>query len=161
MINILTDKDADESILKDKTIAIIGYGSQGNAQANMLKDSGVKVIIGETEVLGDKPNPSWQKAKEDGFEVYPISESAEKADIIHILLPDEFQADVYKSQIKKYMKAGKALCFSHGFNICFKRIVPSADIDVIMVAPKAPGPEERKQYLGWLREIGENIEKYF
>jgi len=147
MINVLTDKDADESVLNGKTIAIMGYGSQGNAQANMLKDSGVKVIIGETEVLGDKPNPSWQKAKEDGFEVYPISESAEKADIIHILLPDEFQADVYKSQIKKYMKAGKALCFSHGFNICFKRIVPSADIDVIMVAPKAPGPEERKQYL--------------
>src|SRR3989339_944821 len=147
MVKVLRDEDADESILKDKTIAIMGYGSQGNAQANMLKDSGVKVIIGETEVLGDKPNPSWQKAKEDGFEVYPISESAEKADIIHILLPDEFQADVYKSQIKKYMKAGKALCFSHGFNICFKRIVPSADIDVIMVAPKAPGSEERKQYL--------------
>ena len=147
MVKVLRDEDADESILKDKTIAIIGYGSQGNAQANSLKDSGVKVIIGETEVLGETPNPSWQKAKDEGFEVYSIDEAAEKGDIIHILLPDEFQADVYKKQSKKHMKAGKALCFSHGFNICFKRIVPSADIDVIMVAPKAPGSEERKQYL--------------
>ena len=147
MINILTDKDADQSVLDGKTIAIIGYGSQGIAQANMLKDSGVSVIIGETEVLGDNPNPSWQKAKSDGFEVITIGEAAEKADIVHILLPDEFQADVYKSQIKKHMKSGKALCFSHGFNICYKRIVPSEDIDVIMVAPKAPGSEERKQYL--------------
>ena len=106
MINILTDKDADESVLNGKTIAIIGYGSQGNAQANMLKDSGIKIIIGETESLGGKPNPSWSKAKDDGFEVMSISEAAEKADIVHILLPDEFQADVYKSQIKKYMKFG-------------------------------------------------------
>jgi len=147
MVKVLRDEDADESILKDKTIAIIGYGSQGIAQANSLKDSGVKVIIGETEVLGEKPNPSWQKAKDDGFEVYSIDEAAEKGDIIHILLPDEFQAEVYKKQIKKHMKAGKALCFSHGFNICFKRIVAPDDVDVIMVAPKAPGSEERKQYL--------------
>ena len=142
MINILTDKDADESILKDKTIAIIGYGSQGNAQANMLRDSGIKLIIGVRE--GEK---SWQKAKAEGFEVYPINEAAEKADIIHILLPDEIQAEIYKSQIKKHMKAGKTLCFSHGFNICFKRITPPAEVDVIMVAPKSPGSEERKQYL--------------
>jgi len=147
MINILTDKDADESILNGKTIAVIGYGSQGNAQANCLKESGVNVIIGETENLGDKPNPSWQKAKEDGFEVYEIGEAAKIADIVHILVPDEYQAEVYKKQIRKHMKAGKTLCFSHGFNICFKRIVPPADVDVIMVAPKAPGPEERRQYL--------------
>jgi len=147
MINILTDKDADESILNGKTVAIIGYGSQGSAQANSLKDSGVKVIIGETEVLNDKPNPSWQKAKQEGFEVMEIEDAAEQGDIVHILLPDEFQADVYKKQIKKHMKAGKALCFSHGFNICYGRIVPAEDIDIIMVAPKAPGSEERKQYL--------------
>ncbi|MBU0627779.1 MAG: ketol-acid reductoisomerase [Nanoarchaeota archaeon] len=147
MINILTDKDADESALNGKTIAVIGYGSQGNAQANCLKDSGVSVIIGETEVLGDKPNPSWEKAKADGFEVYEIDEAAKKADIIHILVPDEYQAGVYKKQIKKHMKAGKTLSFSHGFNICFKRIAPPAEIDVIMIAPKAPGSEERKQYL--------------
>ena len=142
MINILTDKDADESTLKDKTIAIIGYGSQGNAQANMLRDSGIKVIIGVRE--GEN---SWQKAKAEGFEVYPINEAAEKADIIHILLPDEIQSEIYKSHIKKHMKAGKTLCFSHGFNICFKRITPPAEVDVIMVAPKSPGSEERKQYL--------------
>ena len=142
MINILTDKDADESTLKDKTIAIIGYGSQGNAQANMLRDSGIKLIIGVRE--GEK---SWQKAKAEGFEVYPINEAAEKADIIHILLPDEIQSEIYKSHIKKHMKAGKTLCFSHGFNICFKRITPPAEVDVIMVAPKSPGSEERKQYL--------------
>src|SRR3989338_2278633 len=147
MVKVLRDEDADESILKDKTIAIIGYGSQGNAQANSLKDSGVKVIIGETEVLGEKPNPSWKKAKEDGFEVMPIDKAAEKADIIQILLPDEIQADVYEKQVKKHMKAGKTLYFSHGFNICFKRIVTQKDVDVIMVAPKAPGTEERKVYL--------------
>src|SRR3989339_1194353 len=147
MVKVLRDEDADESILKDKTIAIIGYGSQGIAQANSLKDSGVKVIIGETEVLGEKPNPSWQKAKDEGFEVYSIDEAAEKGDIVHILLPDEFQADIYKKEIKKAMKKGKTLYFSHGFNICFKRIVAPEDVDVIMVAPKAPGPEERKVYL--------------
>jgi len=147
MVKVLREEDADASVLNGKTIAIIGYGSQGVAQANMLKDSGVSVIIGETEVLGDKQNPSWQRAKADGFEVMTISEAADKGDIVHILLPDEFQADIYKKEIKKYMKAGKALCFSHGFNICFGRIVAPEDVDVIMVAPKAPGSEERKQYL--------------
>ena len=147
MVKVLRDEDADISALDGKTVAIIGYGAQGNAQANMLKDSGINVIIGETEILGDKQNPSWTKAKEDGFEVMTISEAAERADIIQILLPDEFQADIYKRQIKKAMKKGKTLYFSHGFNICFKRIVAPEDVDVIMVAPKAPGSEERKQYL--------------
>ncbi len=142
MVKVIRDEDADESILKDKTIVIIGYGSQGKAQANCLRDSGIKVIIG---VRGD--GNSFQQAKDEGFEVYPISEAAEKGDVIHILLPDEVQADIYKKEIKKHMKAGKALCFSHGFNICFKRITAPADVDVIMVAPKSPGSEERKQYL--------------
>src|SRR3989344_9346327 len=124
MVNVLTDNDADESFLNGKAIAIIGYGSQGNAQANCLKDSGVNVIVGLRE-----DGASFQKAKEDGFEVLPIEQAAEKADIVHILLPDEHQADVYKKHIKKYMKAGKTLCFSHGFNICFKRIVPAEDVD--------------------------------
>src|SRR3989338_2685932 len=146
-MKVLYDKDANEAVLKGKTIAILGYGSQGNAQANMLKDSGVKVIIGETESLGGKPNPSWSKAKQEGFEVYSLSDAAQKADIVHILLPDEYQAEVYEKQIKHTMKKGKTLCFSHGFNICFKRIIAPADVDVIMVAPKAPGPEERKVYL--------------
>jgi len=146
-MGVLHDEDVDDAILKDKTVATIGYGAQGAAQANMLKDSGVNVIIGETEIINQKPNPSWQKAKEDGFEVLTIDQAAEKADIIQILLPDEIQPEIYEKQIKQYMKAGKTLYFSHGFNICFKRIVPPKEIDVIMVAPKAPGTEERKAYL--------------
>jgi len=146
-MNVLHDEDVDESILKDKTIAVIGYGAQGDAQANCLKDSGVNVIIGETEILGGTENPSWQKAKADGFEVMPIDEAAAKADVIHVLLPDEVQPMVYENQIKQHLTVGKALCFSHGFNICFKRIVPPEAVDVIMVAPKAPGTEERVAYL--------------
>jgi ketol-acid reductoisomerase len=146
-MKVLHDEEVDDRILQDKTVAIIGYGTQGTAQANCLKDSGVKVIIGETAILGGKPNPSWQKAKSDGFMVMPIADAAAKGDIVHILLPDEVQPMVYEQQIKPQLKAGKAICFSHGFNICFKRIVPPADVDVIMVAPKAPGTEERRAYL--------------
>jgi ketol-acid reductoisomerase len=146
-MKVLHDEDVDDSILKDKIVATIGYGAQGNAQANMLKDSGVQVVIGETEEIGGKPNPSWTKAKEDGFDVMTIDEAAEKADIIQILLPDEIQKGIYENQIKPNLNAGKALYFSHGFNICFKRIVAPEGVDVIMVAPKAPGTEERKAYL--------------
>jgi ketol-acid reductoisomerase len=146
-LNILHDEDVDERILMAKTVAVMGYGTQGDAQANCLRDSGVNVIIGETEILGGQPNRSWQKAKADGFEVMPIDAAAAKADIVHILLPDEVQPMVYENQIAPQLKAGKALCFSHGFNICFKRIVPPEDVDVIMVAPKAPGTEERVAYV--------------
>ena len=142
MVNVLRDKDVDEAVLKGKTIAIVGYGAQGNAQANMLKDSGINVIIGVRE-----DGSSFQKAKEDGFEVMAIDEAAREADIIHLLLPDEIQAELYEKQVKQHMQAGKTLCFSHGFNICFKKIVPPQEVDVIMVAPKAPGTEERKAYL--------------
>ena len=146
MVNILHDKDADMAALEGKTVAVIGYGSQGSAQAQMMKESGVNVIIGETEELSGNPNPSWTKAKEDGFEVMTISEAAEKADIIHMLLPDEFHGPVYKEQIEKHMKAGKVLSCSHGFNIVYKQIVPPEDVDVIMVAPKAPATEELKAF---------------
>jgi len=146
-MEILHDKDVDDSILKDKTVAVIGYGAQGDAQANCLRDSGVNVVIGETEILGGRNNPSWDKAKKDGFVVLPVDEAAEKGDIVHVLLPDEVQPAVYEQQIQQHMKAGKALCFSHGFNICYKRIVPPEEVDVIMVAPKAPGTEERVAYL--------------
>ncbi len=146
-MKVMYDEDVDESILKDKTVATIGYGAQGAAQANMLKDSGVKVIIGETEKIAGTPNASWTKAKQDGFETMSIGEAAEKADILQILLPDEIQADIYEKEIKQHMKSGKTLYFSHGFNICFKRIIPPKEADVIMVAPKAPGTEERKAYL--------------
>lgn len=146
-MQIYHDKDANLDDLKGKTVAVIGYGSQGSAQALCMRDSGVNVIIGETEKLDGNENPSWTRAKEDGFEVYTIDQAAEKADIIHILLPDEFHGPVYESQIKQHMKAGKALSCSHGFNIVYKQIVPPADVDVIMVAPKAPATEERKAYL--------------
>lgn len=146
MVNVLHDKDADESALEGKTVAVVGYGSQGSAQAQMMKLSGVNVIIGETEELGGKPNPSWTKAKEDGFDVMTITEAAEKGDIIHMLLPDEFHGPVYKEQIEKHMKAGKVLSCSHGFNIVYKQIVPPEEVDVIMVAPKAPATEELKAY---------------
>ena len=147
MINILHDNDADAAVLSGKTIAIIGYGNQGSAQALCLRDSGVKVIIGETEEIGGKKNPSWEKAKEAGFDVFDVAAAASKADIVHMLLPDEHHGHIYKDHIEKHMTKGKALSCSHGFNIVFKQIVPPADVDVIMVAPKSPATEERKAYL--------------
>lgn len=141
MAKIYYDKDADLSVLKDKTIAIIGYGNQGQAQANNLRDSGCRVIIGSIR------DASYEQAVRDGFEVYPISEAAERGDIVHMLIPDEYQADVYSKDIAKHMKRGKALCFSHGFNIHFKQIVPPKDVDIIMIAPKGPGALVRRMYL--------------
>ena len=140
MAKVYYDKDADMSPLKGKAIAIIGYGNQGQAQANNLRDSGCKVIIGSVK------DASYDQAVKDGFEVYGISEAAQRADIVHILIPDEFQGDVYREQIAPQMKRGKALCFSHGFNIHFKQIVPPKDVDVIMIAPKAPGAILRRMY---------------
>jgi len=141
MTRIYYDKDASLSALKGKTIAIVGYGNQGQAQANNLRNSGCKVIIGSVK------DASYEQAVKDRFKVCSISEAAKKADIIHILIPDEYQAQVYRDQIAPHMKEGKALCFSHGFNIHFKQIVPATDIDVIMIAPKAPGAMLRKMYL--------------
>jgi len=141
MAQIYYDDDADLSVLEGKTIAIIGYGNQGGAQAQNMRDSGVNVIIGSIE------DESAKKAREDGFEVYPISEAASKADVVHILIPDEYQGGVYEKEIAPQMKVGKALMFSHGFNIRFKRIKPPADVDVIMVAPKGPGVLVRQTYL--------------
>lgn len=128
------------SPLEGKTVAIIGYGNQGQAQANNLRDSGCKVIIGSIK------DPSYDQAVKDGFEVYDIAEAAKRSDIIQILIPDEYQAGVYKKDIEQHMKRGKALCFSHGFNIHFKQIVPPKDIDVIMIAPKGPGAILRRTY---------------
>jgi ketol-acid reductoisomerase len=141
MAKIYYDTDADLSVLKEKVIAIIGYGNQGSAQAQNMRDSGLKVIIGSIA------DASAEKAKKDGFEVYPIAEAAKKADIIHILIPDEIQASVYKSDVKKGLKPGKTLMFSHGFNIRFKRIKPPKNIDVIMVAPKGPGIRVRETFV--------------
>jgi ketol-acid reductoisomerase len=135
------DNDADLNLLQGKTIAVIGYGSQGHAQAQNLKDSGLKVIIGLRRDL-----PDWDKAVAAGFEVFEVNEAAAKADIIQILTPDQVQAAIYNSQIAEHMTKGKALCFSHGFNIHFGQIVPPADVDVFMVAPKSPGHMVRRTY---------------
>ncbi len=142
MAKIYYDKDADLGLLKDKTVAIIGFGNQGGAQGQNLKDSGVKVVIAEIE-----GTPNWKLAQEAGFEVMTASEAAKIGDIIQILIPDEVQAKVYKESIKKYMKKGKTLMFSHGFNIHFKAIKPPKDVDVIMVAPKGPGSMVRQTFV--------------
>ncbi len=136
------DRDADTKILKGKTIAVIGYGAQGRAQAQMLHDSKVKVIVGVR-----KGGPSAKLAKKDGLKVASIADAAQQADIVHVLIPDEIQGVVYKKEIAPYITPGKVLSFSHGFNIIFKKIKPPKGVDVIMVAPKCPGTEERKCYL--------------
>jgi ketol-acid reductoisomerase len=133
-LNIYYDKDADLSVLKDKTIAIIGYGSQGHAQGQNMRDSGLNVIIAEVE-----GTDNYKLAKEAGFEVMDAAAASAKADIIQVLVPDESQKVVYEKFLAANMTAGKALVFSHGFNIHFKAIVPPKDIDVYMVAPKGPG----------------------
>ena len=131
MAKLYHQEDCNLSLLDGKTVAIIGYGSQGHAHALNLKDSGVKVIIGLYN--GSK---SWAKAEAAGFEVYTAAEAAAKADIIMILINDERQADLYKQSIEPNLTAGKTLAFAHGFNIHFGQIVPPKDVDVIMVAPK-------------------------
>ena len=128
-------------MLDGKTVAVIGYGSQGHAHAQNLKDSGVNVVIGLYE--GSK---SWKTAEADGFEVYTAFEAAKRADIIMILINDEKQADLYKESIQPNLTAGKTLMFAHGFNIHFGLIVPPADVDVIMIAPKGPGHTVRSEY---------------
>ncbi|MBQ5707423.1 MAG: ketol-acid reductoisomerase, partial [Peptococcaceae bacterium] len=133
------DQDANLEYLNGKTIAVIGYGSQGHAQAQNLRDAGMKVVVGLRE--GSK---SWAKAEDDGLQVMTVADAAKAADVIHVLIPDEKQAEVYNRDIAPYMTAGKALSFSHGFNIHFKQIVPPADVDVFMVAPKSPGHSFRK-----------------
>ncbi len=142
MAKVYYDKDADLGLLKDKTVAIIGYGNQGGAQGQNLKDCGVKVVIAEVE-----GTPNWKAAQEAGFEVMNATEAAKIGDIVQILIPDEVQGAVYKESIKKFMKKGKTLMFSHGFNIHFKAIKPSKDIDVIMVAPKGPGHMVRQTFV--------------
>ncbi|MBQ9384196.1 MAG: ketol-acid reductoisomerase [Ruminiclostridium sp.] len=141
MAKLYHETDCNISALDGKTVAIIGYGSQGHAHALNLKDSGVKVIIGLYE--GSK---SWKKAEEAGFEVYTAFDAAKKADIIMILINDEKQAALYEESIKPNLTAGKMLMFAHGFNIHFGLIVPPADVDVVMIAPKGPGHTVRSEY---------------
>ncbi len=131
---IYYQSDCNLALLEGKTIAIIGYGSQGHAHALNLKESGCHVIIGLY-----KGSKSWARAEEQGFEVYTAAEAAKKADIIMILINDEKQAAMYKKDIEPNLEAGNMLMFAHGFAIHFGQIVPPADVDVTMIAPKGPG----------------------
>lgn len=141
MAKIYYDKDADLGVLKGKKVAIIGYGSQGHAQAQNLRDSGVDVIVAELE-----GTPNYKLAVEHGFKPVSAKAASSKADIIQILAPDQAQADIYNTEIKANLKKGKTLVFSHGFNIHFVQIVPPSDIDVIMIAPKGPGHLVRREF---------------
>ncbi|MDR1941975.1 MAG: ketol-acid reductoisomerase [Endomicrobium sp.] len=136
------EADADLNLLKGKTIAVIGYGSQGHAHALNLRDSGINVIVAQRPG-GD----NYKKAVEDGWNPLSAAQAAKQADWVHILLPDEVQKKVWDEDISPNIKKGAVLSFSHGFNIRYKRIVPSADLDVIMIAPKGPGHLVRRQYV--------------
>ena len=141
MANIYYQEDCNISLLEGKTIAVIGYGSQGHAHALNLKESGCHVIIGLYE--GSR---SWKKAQEQGFEVFTAAEAAKRADIIMILINDEKQADLYRNDIEPNLEEGNMLMFAHGFNIHFGCIVPPANVDVTMIAPKGPGHTVRSEY---------------
>ena len=142
MAKIFYASDCNLGLLDGKTVAVIGYGSQGHAHALNLHESGVDVIVGLYE--GSK---SWPKAEAAGLKVATVSEAAKAADIVMILLPDEKQKDIYDAQIKEYMTEGKVLAFAHGFNIHFEQIKPPVGVDVIMVAPKGPGHTVRSEYV--------------
>jgi len=142
MATIYYDKDCDLSLIQNKVIGIVGYGSQGHAQAQNLRDSGLKVIVAEV-----KGSPAWQRAVQDGFTVYLAAELAKKADIIVMLAPDTYQAKIYANDIVGGLSAGKVLQFAHGFNIHYGQIVPPPDVDVTMIAPKCPGQMLRQVFV--------------
>lgn len=141
MLKIYYEKDADVSILKGKKIAVIGYGSQGHAQAQNLRESGMDVIVSTRT-----GTPNYQLAVKHGFKPVSVDEAARQGDFIQILIPDETQRAVYESQIKPHLREGKTLCFSHGFNIHFGQVIPPGNSDVIMVAPKGPGHLVRSEF---------------
>ena len=140
-MKVYYDKDCDLSLIKDKKVTIIGYGSQGHAHALNLKDSGVKVTVGLR-----KGGASWDKAKKAGLTVKEVDEAVKGADVVMILLPDENIAQVYRDHVEPNAKKGAALAFAHGFNIHYGQVVPREDLDVIMIAPKAPGHTVRSTY---------------
>ncbi len=140
-MKIYYDQDADLKFLEGKTVAVIGYGSQGHAQALNLRDSGVNVIVAEAPGSGN-----WKKAAEAGFRVMTAAEAAAQADVVQILIPDDKQPAVFRTDIAPHLKPGNAIAFSHGFNIHYGQIVPPPDVDVFMVAPKSPGHLLRRMY---------------
>ncbi|NLF45430.1 MAG: ketol-acid reductoisomerase [Syntrophomonadaceae bacterium] len=146
MAKMYYDADANLELLKGKTVAVMGFGSQGHAQAQNLHESGVKVIVGLRQPFNDASQAEWDRVIAAGIQPMTVSEAARQGDIIQILLPDELQAKVYKAEIEAHMTEGKALVFSHGFNIHYGQIVPPANVDVYMVAPKSPGHLVRRMY---------------
>ncbi len=141
-MKVYYDKDADLSLIKGKQVTIVGYGSQGHAHAQNLRDSGVNVTVGLR-----KSGASWAKAEGAGLKVAEVAEAVRAADVVMILLPDENIPDVYKNDIEPNIKQGGVLAFAHGFNVHYNQVVPRADLDVIMVAPKGPGHTVRSEYL--------------
>ena len=141
MAKIYYDKDADLKLIKKKTVAIIGYGSQGHAHARNLHDSGIKVVVGLR-----KESAFWKRAQKDGLKVMTVPEASKAADIIMILIPDDKQRAMYENDIAPHLKKGDAIAFGHGFNIHFGQVVPPDTVDVFMVAPKGPGHLVRRTY---------------
>jgi len=141
LARIYYEDDASLEPLSGKTVAVIGYGSQGHAHALNLRDSGVRVVVGLRE-----GSPSWKEAEEAGLEVLPVAEAAARGDIIAVLIPDQAQPKVYREKIAPHLSPGKCLLFAHGFNIHYGQIVPPSNVDVIMVAPKAPGHRVREVF---------------
>ena len=141
-INVFYDKDCDLGLIKAKKVAMIGFGSQGHAHAENLRDSGVEVIVGLK-----KGGASWSKAEAKGFKVMSVGEATKAADLVMILTPDEFQGDIFKAEIEPNLSEGNAIAFAHGFNIHFGQIVPLKGIDCIMIAPKAPGHTVRNEFV--------------
>ena len=141
-MKVYYDKDADLSLIKGKQVTIVGYGSQGHAHAQNLRDSGVNVTVGLR-----KSGASWVKAEGAGLKVAEVAEAVRAADVVMILLPDENIPDVYKNDVEPNIKQGGTLAFAHGFNVHYNQVVPRADLDVIMVAPKGPGHTVRSEYL--------------
>ncbi len=146
MAKMYYDADANLEILKNKTIAVIGYGSQGHAQAQNASESGLKIVVGLRKPVDEETQKEWNQVLADGLTPMTVDEAAQAADIIHILVPDTLQASLYKEMIAPYLKPGDALGFSHGFNIHFGQINPPQNIDVFMVAPKGPGHLVRRMY---------------
>src|SRR6266536_4793084 len=141
-MKVYYEKDADLSLIKGKKVTIVGYGSQGHAHAQNLNDSGVKVTVGLR-----KGGASWDKAKKAGLKVAEVADAVKTADVVMMLMPDEHIAATYKSEVEPHIKKGATLAFAHGFNIHYGQVVPRADLDVVMVAPKAPGHTVRSTYV--------------